>query len=172
MGRSSQHPWRRLGRSHHRRPGCPRGSLSHTPTPTIPTPQRNKTTDIKNQKQDFSQQICHPPATPPPGPIEETALTAQRAALQALGLTGTYLEHGLRLAAEDVGWLTHTATFEDAVQKVQKRFPMLKKLGESYGKGARKESARRRESAPPVRGACQRLSREELAQFGAMEEVR
>ena len=124
-------------------------------------------------KQDFSQQIYHPPATPPPGPIEETALAAQRAALQALGLTGTYLEHGLRLAAEDVGWLTHTATFEDAVQKVQTRFPMLKKLGESYGKGARKESARRRESgaAAAPAGGCQRLSREELAQFGAMEEV-
>ncbi|GAB7323590.1 hypothetical protein MBLNU13_g07084t1 [Cladosporium sp. NU13] len=147
-------------------------------------------------KEDTSQQIYHRAPTPPPGPIEQTALAAQRAALQALGLTGTYLEHGLRLAAEDAGWLTHTLQFEDAVHAVQRRFPMLKKLSESYGEGARKERARRyREEVPgarlrewrglqdslgvaaaaaPTRGearAYQRLSKEELEVFGAMEEA-
>lgn len=75
---------------------------------------------------------------------------------------------------------------------VQRRFPMLKKLGESYGEGAKKERARRyREEVPgarllewralpgaaaaaPTKGAArasQRLSKEELERFGAMEEV-
>lgn len=143
--------------------------------------------------QDDSKQIYYRAPTPPPGPIEQTGLAAQRAALQALGLTGTYLEHGLRLAAEDVGWLTRTLQFEDAVHAVQRRFPMLKKLGESYGEGAKKERARRyREEIPGARllewrslsgatvaatstrgaaRASQRLSREELERFGAMEEV-
>jgi hypothetical protein len=128
--------------------------------------------------------MYHHPSTPPPGPIQQTSLAAQEAALQALGLTGTYLEHALRLAAEDVGWLTHTATFEDAVRKVHKRFPMLGKLGESYGRGARKASARRRgqgkdgvrllEWEPPSRSAgerYQRLSEGELERFGGVEEV-
>lgn len=140
------------------------------------------------KKQDTSQQIYYRPPTPPPGPIEQTGLAAQRAALQALGLTGTYLEHGLRLAAEDVGWLTNTLPFEDAVHAVQRRFPMLKKLSDSYGKGAREERARRsreeipgarlREwralgtaAAPPAARASQRLSKEEHERFGAMEEV-
>jgi hypothetical protein len=120
--------------------------------------------------------MYHRPSTPPPGPIQQTSLAAQEAALQALGLTGTYLEHALRLAAEDVGWLTHTATFEDAVRKVHKRFPMLGKLGESYGRGARKASARRRgqgkdgvrllEWEPPSRSAYQRSSEGSLRGLG------
>ena len=89
--------------------------------------------------QDDSKQIYYRAPTPPPGPIEQTGLAAQRAALQALGLTGTYLEHGLRLAAEDVGWLTRTLQFEDAVHAVQRRFPMLKKLGETAKARRRRE---------------------------------
>ena len=70
---------------------------------------------------------------------------------------------------------------------------MLKKLSESYGEGARKERARRyREEIPgarlqgwrslqdslgaaaaaaPTGSTYQRLSKEELEEFGAMEEV-
>ena len=86
-----------------------------------------------------------------------------------------------------MGWLTNTLPFEDAVHAVQRRFPMLKKLSDSYGKGAREERARRsreeipgarlREwralgtAAPPTARASQRLSKEEHERFGAMEEV-
>jgi hypothetical protein len=124
---------------------------------------------------------------PPPGPIQQTTVATQRAALQALGLTGLYLEFGLRLVAEDVGWLTHTATFEDAVRKVQRRFPVLARLSESYGKGAKKEDERRRSgsgagSRPPPglpeRGrtlndaaSSRRLTEEEVGRFGELEEV-
>lgn len=79
------------------------------------------------------------------------------------------------------------------MQKVHKRFPLLKTLGESYGKGARKERERRREvanprprllewnggdpfgaAAPPTRGAAgryRRLRDEELGNFGELGEV-
>jgi hypothetical protein len=86
-----------------------------------------------------------------------------------------------------VGWLTNTLPFEDAVHAVQRRFPMLKKLSDSYGKGAREERARRHReeipgarlrewralgaAAPPTARASQRLSMEEYERFGAMEEV-
>lgn len=75
------------------------------------------------------------------------------------------------------------------MQEVHKRFPMLGKLGESYGKGARKESQRRQKvadprprllewtgqgNAPPSRSAAsryQRLSDAEHERFVAREEI-
>jgi hypothetical protein len=97
----------------------------------------------------------------------------------------------LRLVAEDVGWLTHTATFEDAMRKVQRRFPVLARLSESYGKGAKKEDERRRSgsgagSRPPpglpergrtlndgaaAAAASRRLTEEEVGRFAELEEV-
>jgi hypothetical protein len=75
------------------------------------------TTSLTVDSRDASQQRYRPAPPPPPGPIQQTSVATQRAALQALGLTGLYLKFGLRLVAGDVGWLTHTTTFEDAVQK-------------------------------------------------------
>lgn len=63
-----------------------------------------------------------------------------------------YLELALRLVAEDVGWMTHTASFEDAMRSLRQRFPLLARLGESYGRGARAERERRLSQGPPVAG--------------------
>lgn len=93
--------------------------------------------------QDPSNQNYRPPPPSAPGPIQQTTLATQKAALQTLGLTGAYLEYGLRLFAEDVGWLTHTATFEEAVRGISRRFPVIGRLGQSYGEGAREEVRRR-----------------------------
>lgn len=49
----------------------------------------------------------------------------------------------MRVVAEEVGWFTHTSTFEDVSRKLKGRFPFLARVGASYGKGAREESARR-----------------------------
>ena len=91
----------------------------------------------------------------------------------------------MRLAAEDVGLLTHTATFEDAMQKLTRRFPTLKKLSESYGRGAKKESQRRQSMSNSAAGSgllegngqiagpssLRRLTRDELSRFGELEEI-
>jgi hypothetical protein len=68
-----------------------------------------------------------------------------------LGFTGTYLELALRHAAEDVGWLTHTATFEEGMEKcvagvrrVRERFPVIGRVEESFGRGAGRGAARLR----------------------------
>lgn len=148
-----------------------------------------QTTSLTTQPQDASQQKYRLAPPPPPGPIQQSSTATQKAALYALGLTSNYLELGLRIVAEDVGWLTHTATFEDAVQKIHRRFPMLTRLGESYGKGAKKEDDRRRSNsgAGSVQAAAasdresgsggvassssRRLTEEEIGRFAAVEEV-
>ncbi|KAM0721248.1 hypothetical protein Q7P37_003536 [Cladosporium fusiforme] len=116
----------------------PYNSGSHT---TLANYQQ--TNAMLTELKDTSQQIYHEPAPPPPGPIQQTTVAAQRAALQALGLTGVYLELGLRLIAEDVGWMMHTASVEDAMRSLRERFPLLARLGESYGRGANAERERR-----------------------------
>jgi hypothetical protein len=93
--------------------------------------------------------------------------------------------------AEDVGWLTHTATFEDAVGKLKARFPVRGRVEESFGRGAgRGVEGRRRGrsgagsgsgsgSATGLRpGAAsdardqvvERLETEEIARFGDLED--
>lgn len=70
------------------------------------------------------------------------------------------------------------------MQKLTRRFPTLKRLGESYGKGAKKESERRRSSSGSVAGSgllehgqenagtsSRRLTREEVGRFAEMQEV-
>lgn len=151
------------------------------------TPQA-QTALLTIQLQDASQQRYRLAPPPPPGPIQQSSIATQKAALQALGLTSNYLELGLRIVAEDVGWLTHTATFEDAVQKIHRRFPMVTRLSESYGKGAKREDDRRRSNSGAgsaqtataidresgsgsVASSSRRLTEEEIGRFGALEEV-
>lgn len=70
------------------------------------------------------------------------------------------------------------------MQKLTRRFPTLKRLGESYGKGAKKERARRRSNSSSAAGSgllehsqenagtsSRRLTREEASRFGEMQEV-
>lgn len=71
------------------------------------------------------------------------------------------------------------------MQKLTKRFPTLKRLGESYGKGARKESQRRQSMSNSAAGSgllegsghiagptsSRRLTTDELSRFGELEEI-
>lgn len=64
------------------------------------------------------------------------------------------------------------------MQKLTRRFPTLKRLGESYGKGAKKESERRRSNSGLLEHSqenagtsSRRLTREEVGRFAEMQEV-
>lgn len=62
--------------------------------------------------------------------------------------------------------MTNTASFEDVMRNLRERFPLLARLGESYGRGARAERQRRLSevverpalpAAPATEGRAERI---------------
>ena len=157
----------------------------------MPSPEGPPTDSLPAEQYHANQPTPPRPAQEPIGPIQLTTLATRRAALQALGLTGTYLELALRCLAEDVGRLTHTETFEGVVERVREKFPpcpeFVRRLGESFERGAGRERERsgsgggvegrerrgRREGKEreQQQRVVERLGREELGLFGEVEEA-
>ena len=160
----------------------------------MPSPEGPPTDSFPAGQYHANQPTPPRPAQEPIGPIQLTTLATRRAALQALGLTGTYLELALRYVAEDVGWLTHTETFEEVVGQFRERLPpcppcpvLVRRLGESFERGASRGVEGRRERSgsgggvvgPPSvtrrlgreQPVVERLGREAIALFGEVEEA-